>query len=534
MNERYRIPRASTPEEAGVSSAVLSEFMDAIEKNNWNIHSFMVIRHGKVAAECFRAPFTPERPHAMYSVSKTFTGTAVGIAVTEGLISLEDKVRDFFPALLDGVKDEKLDQMTVSHLLSMTAGKDVSLLSDKSKGHWAEVFFKSRWYNAPGKQFKYISENMYILCAILKQVTGMSVRDYLQPRLFAPLGINYPFWETDENGIEAGGWGLYATTEDVAKLMLLYQNGGVFNGRRILSEEFAYEATHKHTETAEANSSPDSQVGYCYGMWRDQGAKGYRADGMFSQFGIVFEEYDAILSMTSGIPMEGNARDFLWNFFPRAFDDHIKPTDEAVVLADRLKNATLEVPEEPSVSPLSADIEGRTIHFRKKIFLNLIGFPMSMLPLAVTYMLTDKSGNIDDVVFRFGDKTVQLSWSEGKERNTVKAGLDGRYCYGEMTLGNINYKVCCTARWLSETELYISVRPIETIGKRMLEFRFRPGGKVTMTPRSNPSIPEIAEFLEKGFQDMCHIRIIQKAVGFVLTLLPPIVEPKHYGKFCDS
>ena len=161
-----------------------------------------------------------------------------------------------------------------------------------------------------------------------------------------------------------------------------------------------------------------------------------------------------------------------------------------------------------------------------------LDFPMSMLPLAVTYMASDKAGNIDDVLFRFKEDALTLTWREGDETNTVKAGLDGRYCYGEMLLGGVNYKVCCTAKWLNNNSLFVSVRPIETIGKRMLEFRFR-GDKVTMLPSSSPTIPEIAEFLEKGFRDMCHVRIVQKAAHVILSILPPIVEPKHRGRFID-
>ena len=532
MSERPMLPRAGRPEDVGVDPRVVNEFLTAIETEQWKIHSFMVVRHGKVACECYRAPFTRERPHAMYSVSKTFTGTAVGIALREGLLTLDDKVADFFPELTFGLRDERIERMTVRHLMTMTAGKNVPLVWDKTKSDWAEVFFRAPWYNEPGREFKYISENMYMLCAILNRVTGLCVRDYLQPRLFEPLGIGYPVWETDNRGVETGGWGLYATTEDVAKLMLLYQNGGVFNGRRILDEDFVREATSFQTETAHANSSPDSAVGYCYCMWRDNGAKGYRADGMFSQFGIVFEDYDAILVVTGGIPLEGDTKEFLWNYFPRAFRDGVKRSDAGAYLLDRLKNATLESPEEPSVSSLSADIEGRRIHFRKKIFLNLIGFPVSMLPLAVTYMAADKAGNIDDAVFHFSDDSLTLSWREGKEKNTVRAGLDGRYCYGEMTLGGVRYKVCCTAKWLKDDALSVSVRPIETIGKRMLEFRFR-GRKVTMIPSSSPSIAEIADFLNKGFRDMVHVRFVQKAVEVFSVFAPAIVEPKHRGRFVD-
>ena len=155
-----------------------------------------------------------------------------------------------------------------------------------------------------------------------------------------------------------------------------------------------------------------------------------------------------------------------------------------------------------------------------------------MLPLAVTYMAADKAGNIDDTVFHFGEDSLTLSWREGKEANAIRAGMDGRYCYGEMTLGGVNYKVCCTAKWLKDDELYVSVRPIETIGKRRLNFRFK-GRRVVMTPSSSPSISEIAEFINKGFRDKVHIRLIQKTVAALSTFAPAIVEPMHRGKFID-
>ena len=384
----------------------------------------------------------------------------------------------------------------------------------------------------PGEEYKYISENIYMLCAILTRVTGMSVRDYLQPRLFEPLGIDYPFWETDANGIEAGGWGLYVKTEDVAKLMLCYQHDGKFRNKQVIPAEFAKAAHEAQTDNS-ANCYADSNNGYGYCLWICGLPNTYRCDGMFSQFGIVFEDYDALFVMTSAIPPEQEARDFLWRFIPAMFLDETKDNGDTSVpgLKERLKNAVLETPCEKSAkSPLQAKIDGKTIRFNKKIFLNLIGFPMSMLPLAVTYMTTDKAGNIDNVKFTFGDGTLDMYWTEGDESNTVTAGLDGRFVYGEMRLGGIDYKVCCTAKWKADDTLFVQVRPIETIGKRMLDFTFKNNGRVNMKPSSSPSILEIGRSLVLGLGDLTSSQLIIGAAGKAIKLLPPILEPSHRGK----
>ena len=533
MAELYRLPRAAYPEEVGVSGVEIEKFLIDIEENGYNVHSFMVLRHGVVAAECYRAPFSADRPHALYSVSKTFTAAAVGIAVGEGLLRLDDKVKDFFPEYTANLRDKKLDMLTVRHLLTMTSGKNPSIIDNKSKGKWIESFFGFPWKSAPGEEFKYVSENIFMLCAILVKVTGMSVRDYLQPRLFEPLGIAYPNWETDENGVEAGGWGLYATTEDIAKLMLCIHQGGVFNGKRIMPEDYVRDMVSFQSDNSEANSSRDSKVGYGYCVWRDDGAKGYRADGMFSQFGIVFEDYDAILAINSGIPMEQDCRDLIWKYFPAAFtaEEGVPAAPGAPELKARLESAAIETPCEASSSPMEEFVADRNIHFRKKIFLNLIGFPMSMLPLAVTFMATDRAGNIDDMRFSFEEGALTMRWREGNETNAVKAGMDGRYCYGEMTLGKVTYKVCCTARWLSDDRLFVSVRPIETIGKRMLDFKFNLNGKVLMRPSSDPSVEKISDYLSRSVQDYTHVKPLQVILRKVISFFPAIVEPAHYGRF---
>ncbi|MBR3767259.1 MAG: serine hydrolase [Clostridia bacterium] len=529
-SDNKSIPRAVLPEEVGVSSKAIVEFLDDMEKSGMDYHSFMVIRHGKVAAECYRAPFTAGRPHAMYSVSKTVTATAIALAVQEGFLSLSDKVKDFFPDYTEKLNDKYLETLTVEHLVTMTSGKDPSVFADKSKGNWMEYYFSSPWYNEPGKEFRYINENIYMLSAIIKRATGLCMREFLRPRLFEPLGIDYPFWETDSYGIEAGGWGLYLKTEDLAKIMLTYANGGIYNGERILTEEWVKFASEERIDTPRETDA-DAAVGYGCCLWRCKYFNGYRADGLFSQFGIVFEDYDAVLVVTSAIAQQQVSRDFLWKYFPAAFiDENSKEDTSYPGLKEKLESAVIDILPRLSDSSYEEKIQGCEIHFRKKIFLNLIGFPMSMLPLAVTYMTTDKAGNIDKMSFRFGKTDCTVTWSEGDETNTIPLGLDGRYRYGTMRLGQIDYKVCSTAQWLERDRLYLQIRPIETISKRNLNIKFFENGKVKMKPSSEPGIYTIAMSLAGAFESLVGNKKISDKIIPLFRFGPNLLEPTLKGK----
>ena len=530
MNNGRSLPRAARPEDAGVSSRVVGAFLEAIEREGLNLHSFMVLRHGAVAAECYRAPFTADTPHAMYSASKTFTAAALGIAVGEGLVSLSDRVRDFFPEYTAELRDEKLDCMTLRHLVCMQAGKNPGIFADKTKPSWVRDFFRARWSEAPGEKYRYISENTYMIAAVLRKVTGVSMREYLRPRLFEPLGIETPFWETDRTGVEAGGWGLYAKTEDLAKLMQLYLQDGEWNGRQIIPADYVHESRALQSDNS-CNTAPDCNAGYGYGLWLCGQVRAYRADGMFSQFGIVFPEEDAVLVTTCGCPLEQEFLTFAWQFFPAAFHDET-PADaaESDAAVQKLRDAVLDRPFGFSWSLLQDSVNGRSIRFRKNLLLNAVGFPMSMLPLAVTFMLPEKCGNITDMKLRFEEGSVLVTWREGREINTVRAGMDGRFCYGVMTLGGIEYKVCATAEWRDNRRLHLELRPIETVGKRMLELTFRPHARVVMKPSSTPSIREITKFIQDTANDTYPFVPLQKAIAAAMKILPPIVEPRHYGR----
>lgn len=528
MSVNKFIPRARSPKEVGVSSKVIKEFLsDAIEKG-YEYHSLMVIRHGKVAVEWYNEPYNKDTAQAVYSVSKSFTSTAIGFAINEGLISLDTKLVDIFPDYPPKKADDRFQKLTIQNLLRMSSGKQPSFLTDKSKVDWIEDYINSPWVFEPGEKFLYINENIFMLSAVINRVAGMSMREYLTPRLFEPLGIDFPFWETDRNGVEAGGWGLYIKTEDIAKLTLCYLQNGMYNGVQVIPEFWTNEATKKQIDNESNRPGTDASYGYGYCFWKNSiDETSFRSDGMFSQFGIGIPEYDAAVIITSAVTDETGCLEYLFKYFPRAF----KEADENEEI---IENTTVE-PLFPSDRPSTENIiSNRYIKFRKKLLLNLTGFQVSVLPMAVTYMLTDKPGNIDMVKFDFDDKECRMRWSEGLETNTIILGLDGRYRYSKITLGKIDFTVCANAIWLDDESLLVTIRPIQTVAKRNLIFEFHPKDKVVMIPSSSPSGAEIINNLGGFFEQMIPNKTILKIFNKIMSFGPKVMEPKHYGKFIEK
>src|SRR6185436_19312744 len=206
-------------EAEGVSSDSILHFLDAIGNTNNEFHSFMMLRHGKVVAEGWWDPYKPTLKHMMYSVSKSFTATAVGFAVTEKRISVNDKVVSFFPADLPDTVSSYLSSLTIKDLLTMSVGQDPDPTGPigSNNDNWVAGFFRTPILYQPGSRFLYNSAATYMLSAIVQKVTGQRVLDYLQPRLFSPLGISGIDWEVSPQKVNAGGWGLRLKTEDMAK-----------------------------------------------------------------------------------------------------------------------------------------------------------------------------------------------------------------------------------------------------------------------------------------------------------------------------
>ena len=300
----------------------------------------MIIKDGKVVKEGWFNGAGPDIPHVLFSVSKSFTATAVGYAVSEGKLSLDDTVADFFPDLLPENVSENLAGMKVRHLLTMTCGhssdptgkiiaKDILMnrLEKTLDVDLRQAFLTYPVEHEPGTVFCYNSLGTYMLSAIVQKVVGEPVLDYLYPRLFEPLGIERPQWDMSKEGINLGGWGLYLKTEDMAKFGLLLLQKGKWNGKQILPGEWVEEASAKQVDNQPADVAPeeldawlehynltretcDWTQGYGYQLWRSR--HGFRADGMLGQFILVLPEKNAVIAMTANIWETQPELNFVW------------------------------------------------------------------------------------------------------------------------------------------------------------------------------------------------------------------------------
>ncbi len=289
------LPRSS-PEAQGISSASIREYIEAADKNVDSMHSFMLVRHGHVVAEAWWSPESAQKPHVLWSLSKSFTSTAVGLAVADGKLSVDDPVLQFFPEDAPDEPSENLKSMRVRDLLTMSTGHqdEVNWLVAE---HWAKAFLAHPVPHKPGTHFRYNTPATYMLSAIVQKVTGETVLDYLTPRLFEPLGIEKPKWETSPQGISIGGYGLYLRAEDIAKFGQLYLQKGTWDGKQLLPAAWVEQATSKQVSNG-SDPSKDWDQGYGFQFWRSRHGA-YRGDGKDGQFCLVLPEQDAVIAITA-------------------------------------------------------------------------------------------------------------------------------------------------------------------------------------------------------------------------------------------
>ena len=305
----------STPEAQGIPSTAISNFLSAAKQEKLELHSLMLVRHGQVVTEGWWQPYSSDKIHLLYSLSKSFTSSAIGLAVTEGKLSIHDKVISFFPEDLPETISDHLGTMTVHHLLSMATGHtlDTTQRIMERGDNWAKNFLAIPPEQAPGSIFNYNSGATYMLAAILHKLTGMTLLEYLQPRLLEPLGITKTYWSSDPKGIHIGFSGLHVVTESIANFGQLYLQKGLWQGKQLIPESWVETATQKHIDcTSPAGEGvPDWDQGYGYQFWRCQ-HNCYRGDGAFGQYCVVMPEQDAVLAITSAVVDMQAVLDLVW------------------------------------------------------------------------------------------------------------------------------------------------------------------------------------------------------------------------------
>lgn len=348
------LPRSS-PESQRVNPAGILAFLDKLESApDIEMHSLMIIRHGQVVAEGWWSPYAPEQVHLLYSLSKSFTSTAAAFAVAEGSLSLDATVLSYFPELDNEITDRRSRSMLVRHVAAMASGHledtvDRTLALDPVEP--VRGFLLIPPDREPGSVFAYNQPCTYSLAAIIQRVTGQTLTQYLRTRLFDPLGIGQVGWQQHPDGRDIGYSGLHATTDAIARLGLLYLQRGVWNGARLLSEEWVAEATRLQIESPN-EPNPDWRRGYGFQFWMAR--HGYRGDGAYGQFCVVLPEQDAVIATTAATENMQGILDAAWNdLLPAMTTTTVEPSpaaEQLVARLDRLQLAAFQAKPAPDSS----------------------------------------------------------------------------------------------------------------------------------------------------------------------------------------
>lgn len=327
--EEAPLPRSS-PEAQGVSSNAITDYIEAADHQINTMHSFMLVRHGHVVAGAWWKPEAPDKPHVLWSLSKSFNSTAVGLAIEEGKLHLDDPVLKFFPDDAPADPSDNLKAMTVRDLLTMTCGHETEA-KNTGGGPSVKTFLAHPVPFKPGTHFLYNTLGSYVLSAIVTKVTGQTELEFLKPRLFEPLGIENPRWDTSPEGNSLGGYGLYLCTEDIAKFGQLYLQKGMWNGKQVIPQSWVEQATSKQVpndKESHAKMGSDWTQGYGFQFWRCT-HHAFRGDGAAGQFCVVIPDKDAVIAITANTGDMQAELNVVWDKLYPALGDQPLAEDQA-------------------------------------------------------------------------------------------------------------------------------------------------------------------------------------------------------------
>ena len=456
----------STPERQGISSAAVLSFVERADSEIDAMHSFMLVRHGHVVAQAWWSPYDSATPHMLYSLSKSFTSTAVGLAIADGKLSLDDQVLKFFPQDAPSQPSPNLQAMRVRDLLRMATGHQTENPPWRwspangppppANEPWTKTFLSQPVAFKPGTHFLYDSPATYMLSAIVQQTTGMTVADYLRPRLFQPLGFDHPVWQASPQGITLGAFGLSIRTEDIARFGQLYLQKGVWNGRQLVPASWVSAATSLQVANGSAPQS-DWDQGYGFQFWRSR-YNSFRGDGAFGQFCLVLPDVDAVVVITSGVRDMQAVMNLVWDALlpamqPRPLAENLAAQQR---LGARLAGLTLRPPRGAGTSPLAGVVSGRWYAFAdsgqgiRAVALQLDG-------QAPALVVRTDSGELR-TPFGFG------SWV--KSHNGFSAGLDRMLSVPPHPL------LAASGAWTSDSVFTVKLAQYETPFAGTLSFHF--------------------------------------------------------------
>jgi len=472
---RDPFPRV-TPESVGVRSEHLYAFLKELsEMTELAPHLLMITKDNKIITETEFYPYRLDTWHVSHSLCKSITALAVGILIEEGVLSLNERLTDIFSKRAFSIDFVRQKDITIRHLLNMSAGIAFNEVGSVTYEDWVEGYFSSNLKFVPGTKFFYNSMNSYMLSAAIKEKTGRDMFDLLYERIFLPMGITEVCWEKCPKGITKGGWGLYMKLEDMMKFGKLFLDRGVWNGERLVSAEWIDEMTAKQIDTTPSMN----EYGYGYHVWRSVRKDSYQFNGMFGQNLFVFPDIRLTIGIYSGSS----------EFFPKGrlgllvhkyFGDHYQPSRTELKPARRAYgvlsslSVSLALPKQQSRQEKMKKY-GELMPIINKSF-HFEGKNASVLPVSLSLLHANFAGGFEKISFRLIGETVEAAFLSPTETITIPFSADGTARYFNLTENGERFSVASIGKMTKNEDdvpvLKLSVYFLETTAVRHIKIFF--------------------------------------------------------------
>ncbi len=352
-----------TPEQAGVSSKLITKFVNMLNDRKCHMHGILMMKGDNVFFETYYKPFTQDYLHRMYSQTKSYVGVAIGLLIEDGKISLDDPIYKYFPEKIHKDLDTRLKSQTIRDNLMMRTSVRPPYWFFTDTFDRVEEYFETEPFRYPGLSFEYDSTGTQVLCALVEKITGLKLIEFLRQRLFNKMGTFKDAYclQTPE-GTSWGDSALLCTLRDNASFGRLLMNYGNYKGEQLINREYVKEATSNLTDSSLAGYNSLQEQGYGYQIWQCE-RNGFAFVGMGNQLTFMFRDPDILVTVFSSDQGFDNARQYIANGVYEIIDNASKASlkedkkayDELKILSSNLE---LYHTNRKNKSPLSSYVEG--------------------------------------------------------------------------------------------------------------------------------------------------------------------------------
>lgn len=544
--ENY-FPEAS-PESVGISSRYLEAMLRELGQNRMtDIHHLMVLRKGKKICDCNFAPYRGGIWHVTYSMCKSITGMAIGLLESEGKVSLDEDIYRIFEKRTGLFQKILRPSVTVENLLTMQSGVDFNEMGAVSGNNWVNSFLEAPVRNMPGTVFEYNSMNSYLLSAVVTERTGMSMMEYLRPRLWEPLGIREVFWESCPAGITKGGWGLFLRPEDAAKLGQMYLQNGVWEGKQILPADWIKRSVSVHSTPQEQMGS----FGYGYQIWMEERPGSYAFNGMLGQNVVVYPDMEMVVVTNAG-SNELFVNCELLRTIRKYFGKEFQPADRLPESPREYRNLRETQKRMEGIRRDRPEIlhggwrnhcPGRRMREEHQVSVRMLDRKwyrmddchVGLLPLAMQVFHNNFSAGIRRIGFSYEKGRLFLLLEEGEATHRIEIGLN-RAEVSTVEVNGERYLVAGSGEF-TENEDHIPVLSLdlaflEEAMRRKLKILFR-GEDITVRWNETPGCALIMEGLESLMSEMTGklVSFLKEKGGddMIRLMMKKTIEPEVSG-----